>query len=312
VAPDWLRFSSDCASHHVFENLMNPRHELLPKNISPRERGENRRVKVLVLAGSRSPTDPVAEVGGKSAKAFVEVGGIPMIERVIDTLRESGCCATIQVSLPAHFSVQEESPRLFAWLRAGVVEAVEPESSPAQSVLQAFPDPSGPPILLVTTCDHPLLSSAMVRELLDAFEESGADAVAGIVNTNTIRARYPNIKRTAIRFRDGPMTGCNLFAFRGDAGASVVRYWTRLEGHRKKPLRMARSVGIVTLLLYAAGWLTLDGALERLGRRLGVRLLAARLTDIHAGIDVDTPEDLEAVQKIFAARMSQNDPRIAL
>lgn len=271
------------------------------RQILSSESAKNRKIRALVLAGSRGASDAVAEAGGKSAKAFVEVKGIPMIERVIATLLETGRCDEIHISLPDHLPVQDESPRLFEWLQAGSVKAIDTDSSPARSVLRAFPDRDDDALLLVTTCDHPLLSPAMVHELLDAFD-SGADVAAGIVSTDAIRHRYPGIRRTAIRFRDGAVTGCNLFAFRGEAGVSVVRFWTRMEARRKRPLRMAWALGMGTTILYALGLLTLDAALARLGRRLRAQLRAVRLADVHAGIDVDTPEDLRMVRNIIEGR----------
>lgn len=269
---------------------------------SPAESGKNRKVLALVLAGSRSALDPVAEAGGKSVKAFVEVQGIPMIERVLVALRETGRCDAIDICLPDHLPVQEESPRLFEWLQAGSIRLIPPDSSPAKSVLRALTGREKDAVLLVTTGDHPLLSSTMVHDLLDAFEDGTADVATGIVGTNAIRQRYPGIRRTAIRFLDGPVTGCNLFAFRGEAGESVVRFWTRMEAHRKRPLRMAWALGIGTTILYALGLLTLDSALKRLGKKLGARLRVVRLADLHAGIDVDTPEDLHMVRGIFEGR----------
>jgi len=269
---------------------------------SSAESGKNRKIMALVLAGSRGASDVVAEAGGKRAKAFVEVSGIPMIERVIATVRETGRCDTIHVSLPDRLPIQEESPRLFEWLQAGSVKAIAPDSSPAQSVLRAFPSQDENTVLLVTTGDHPLLSAAMVHDLLDAFDGGETDVAVGIVGTDAIRRRYPGIRRTAIHFRDGPVTGCNLFALQGEAGMSVVQFWTRMEARRKRPLRMAWALGMGTTILYALGLLTLDSSLNRLGKRLGARLRAVRLADVHAGIDVDTPGDLRLVREIFERR----------
>lgn len=277
---------------------------MIPRHKAPAESVKNQKVRMLVLAGSRVALDAVAEAGGRSAKAFVEVGGIPMIERVVAALRESGKSDAIHISLPERLPIPDGSPRLFDWLQDGSVRLIASGPSPAQSVLRAFPARNEDDVLLVTTCDHPLLSATMVKELLDAFEVTGAHVAAGIVGTDAIRQCYPGIRRTAIRFRDGSVTGCNLFAFRGAAGTSVVRFWTLLEAHRKRPLRMAWALGLGTTILYALGLLTLDTALARIGRRLGARLQAVRLSDVHAGIDVDTPEDLRLVRDIFAGRTS--------
>jgi GTP:adenosylcobinamide-phosphate guanylyltransferase len=40
----------------------------------------------IVLAGSRGPDDPVARAAGLQHKALVPVAGVPMLQRVLDTL----------------------------------------------------------------------------------------------------------------------------------------------------------------------------------------------------------------------------------
>lgn len=259
------------------------------------------KVRALILAGSRRKHDAVAMAGGKSLKAFVEVGGVPMIERVIRTLLETRCCDTITISLPEMMPLQGECPQLFTWLQAGTVCAVAPAASPAESVLRELQRAPEDALHLVTTGDHPLLTSAMVHTFLEALRGDPAEVAAALVDTRAILQRYPTSRRTALRFADGPRSGCNLFAFRGRKASSVIRFWRRMETLRKHPLKMASALGPGTLLLYTLGRLTLDAALTRLGGKLGVRLLAVPLGSPEAGIDVDTPEDLQLVQKIFAS-----------
>ena len=42
---------------------------------------------VIVLAAGRGPDDPMAAAYGVTHKCLVEVGGIPMLRRVVDTLQ---------------------------------------------------------------------------------------------------------------------------------------------------------------------------------------------------------------------------------
>jgi len=277
---------------------------------APGSQPSRRRLYALVLAGSRTQSDPVAHAGRKSVKAFVEIDGRPMVERVLDTLRQTGRFDSLLVALPAALPVEQEAPSLARWLATGAVRMVVPGCSPSDSVLKAreqLPTPNGRDVLLVTTGDHPLLTAQAVGQFLDAFLASSADAGAGLVGTDAILHRYPGNQRTAIRCRGGPISGCNLFAFRGEAGFRVVEFWKLLEAKRKQPLLMARAIGLRTCLAYALGLLTLETAIARLGRRAGAQLLPVHLDDIHAGIDVDSLADLELVESII--RTSGNPRR---
>lgn len=257
------------------------------------------RLTVLVLAGNRSATDPVAQASNTSAKAFADIAGRPMIEHVLSTLIAFGRFDAIRVSLPAGLPLPGECPQLEEWLLSGAVLREEPAGSPAASVLRALEKTTTGGALVVTTGDHPLLTAEMLESFLRGFNAAGADAAAALTSADAIRALYPDARRTALRFRDGKFTGCNLFAFAGNSGMPVVRFWKQLEQHRKKPLRVARFLGIATLLRYRFGLLTLDDAIARLGGKTGVKLQAIRLADPHGGIDVDKPDDLELVRSIL-------------
>jgi len=258
----------------------------------------------LILAGRRpgAALEPVARVGGRSVKALVPVHGRAMVERVIGALRASPALGELHLSLPDDVPVATECPTLARWLADGTVHRVAPQPSPGASVL-AFVAPraaAGP--VLVTTADHPLLTTAMVEEFLAGFAASGAEAAVAVTRTEELLRRYPGSHRTKLAFRDGRYSGCNLFAFRGAGATGVLRFWRGLDQHRKQPWRIAWAIGLWTLWLYRRRALDLAGILARLGQRTGTRLAAITLADPHAGIDVDSPADLALVTSILRAR----------
>ncbi|MGH6720389.1 MAG: NTP transferase domain-containing protein, partial [Alphaproteobacteria bacterium] len=53
----------------------------------------------LVLAAARRPDDPIARAAGVDHKALVPVAGVPMLQRVVEALRASGCVGRIVVSI---------------------------------------------------------------------------------------------------------------------------------------------------------------------------------------------------------------------
>ncbi len=255
----------------------------------------------LVLAGRRKAFDPVAEGAKKCLKAFVEIEGRSMVERVTTTLRATGRFHSILISLPNGVPVATDCAWLETSLQQGDVSRVDAAGSPAASVLRVLETVPDQATLLVTTADHPLLDVAMVNAFFAGMEAGQADAFGALTDVKAIRARYPKMRRTALVFKNEACAGCNLFAFKR-TGVPVVRFFQQLEDHRKQPFRLASHLGYGTLLRYLTGRLTLDDALKQLGRKTGVRLQVIRLDDPHAGIDVDSLDDLQAVRAIIGLR----------
>ncbi len=257
------------------------------------------RADALVLAGSRGPEDAVAAAAGVSCKALAPVAGKPMLQRVLDALTESGCVRRITVALAPEVPVAGEVPALARAFDAGCIARMDPAGSPCRTVQAAFAarDPQRP--LLVATGDHPLLTGEMVRAFATGSRLSRADVTAAVTPVHLVDAAFPGVRRTALRFRDGGYSGCNLFALTTPRAEAVLAFWQTLENDRKRPWRMAAHIGTGTLFAYAARRLTLDGGVARLGARVGAELAAIRLNWPAAARDVDTPGDLELAEAVL-------------
>lgn len=253
----------------------------------------------LVLAGSR-PDDPVARACGVSHKALVPAGGVPMLARVLAALQASRSVGRIAVCIedPA---VLERLPGLRAAVAAGEVAVLAAAASPSRSVLAAAESLAAFP-LLVTTADHALLSAEMVDRFCDSARGSGADIAVGLAPASVILRDYPEAQRTFLRFRDDRYSGCNLFALLTPQALAAVRFWTAAERHRKRPWRLVRSFGLLALLRFALGRMTLDEAMRRAGRAVGADAAAVRMKQAEAAIDVDKPADLALVESILRRR----------
>ncbi|OYX33093.1 MAG: hypothetical protein B7Y99_07885 [Caulobacterales bacterium 32-69-10] len=243
----------------------------------------------LVLAGSRGPGEPLAAYGGVSHKAMLEVGGKPMLLRVIEALRAAGLTRIV---------VAIERPELVEALGVPGVETLPAASGPSASV-QAGLEALGTP-LLVTTADHALLRPEWVAAFLDGIPP-GTDVAAGLARSEVVMAAAPDTKRTFLRFSDGAFSGCNLFCFATPASARVAALWQEVEAKRKQPVKLLARLGPLTAARYAMGTLPLRAALDRLGALAGVRAEAVELPYGQAAIDVDKPADLDLVRRIVEA-----------
>ncbi len=266
------------------------------------------RFRALVLAGHRGGgSDPLARARGAEHRALLDVCGVPMLVRVVRTLRRARAVERIWVSIGEPEAL-EAQPELAALRAAGELEVHASLSSPSRSALDLLDrlGPGGP--VLVTTADHPLLTPAIVDCFTDAAAGSDADVLVGAVSGALVRARYPETARTWLRLRGGDWSGANLYALRTPAARRAVEFWVRAEQLRKRPWRLAGVFGPVTLALFALRRLDLDSGLARVSAAMGVRVRAVPLPFPEAAIDVDRQADLDLVTRIFREAGSAETP----
>lgn len=254
-------------------------------------------VTALVLAGRRGPKDSLAHTAGQSHKACLLVAGVPMIGRVLTSLRAAQLVQDIVVSI-------DDASVLTDCAEAGGARFHASQSSPAASVLDYFEAYGALGPVLVTTADHALLTPVMVEHFCTAAQHSDADVVVGVVSASLFRAQYPESRRTFLPLADGSWSGTNLFLLRTPQAAQAVRFWMRAGQFRKRPWRLVSTFGLGNLLRFLFRRLDRSTALVQASRVLGVRVGLVEMPFAEAAIDVDTPDDLVTAEQILATRAS--------
>ena len=249
----------------------------------------------IVLAGDRSKNDALAERSGAGAKALLDLGGEPMVLRVLRALGEARTIGRVLLAGPDLEAV-DRSPALVACIDSGAAEWRPPRPSPSTSAYEGMQDiPAEEPVLL-TTADHPLLTAEIVNAFARQSRADDVDVTVGLAPHALVLEAYPGIRKTVLRFSDGEFCGCNLFAFLTPEGRSVANFWRRIEQERKKPMRVISMLGWWAVIRYRLGLLPLEEALAKLGKRLGLRIRAVVLPYANAAIDVDSIADLDLVK----------------
>jgi CTP:molybdopterin cytidylyltransferase MocA len=256
---------------------------------------EQYHVTAIVLAGDRTKEDALINDSPVGAKAMIEIDGMPMVRRVLNALRAARTVRAIALAGPEATEVARDAP-LSQWIDAGEISWSQPGSSPSTSayeIMRAM-DPEEP--ILLTTADHPLLTA----EIVDAFARQSlvddVDVTVGLAPHALVTEAYPGIRKTVLRFSDGDFCGCNLFAFLTPEGRRAASFWRRIEQQRKKPLVVIGLLGWSAVIRYRLGLLSLEEALAKLGKRLGLRIRAVVLPYANAAIDVDSIADLMLVK----------------
>lgn len=256
----------------------------------------------IVLAADRRAPDAVAREAGTLCKALAPVAGVPMLQRVLQALEGSALFDRIVVCGPP-LEVLKRAPQLKALLDSPHIDWVASAGSPSASALNGFAAIPPERTTLLTTADHALLSPQMVRFFLHRARAGNWDVAVAVARHRAVLDRFPGTRRTAIRLRGGPYCGCNLYAFLTPRGRRLAEFWHRVERDRKRPWRVvARLLGWRAVMGYVLGRLTLEQALQRVSRRLGVRIGAVVLPYPEAAVDVDTPADRYLAETVLSER----------
>ena len=266
---------------------------------------EQYQLTAIVLAGDRTKADSLINHTKVGSKAMIDIDGTPMVRRVLNSLRASRVVNKIALSGPEETEVAKDE-QLARWVEDGEVLWKPPGISPSTSAYEAMQSLDPDAAVLLTTADHPLLSA----EVVDAFGRQSlaadVDVTVGLAPHALVSEAYPGIKKTVLRFSDGDFCGCNLFAFLTPEGRHAARFWRRIEQERKKPLLVIGLLGWSAVLRYRLGLLSLEEALARLGKRLGLRMRAVILPYANAAIDVDSIADLMLVKGALAQAAAQD------
>jgi GTP:adenosylcobinamide-phosphate guanylyltransferase len=248
----------------------------------------------ILLAGSRPGRDHFAEQFGTDMKALIAVGGEPMVRRPVRALLASASVGQVIVLSQAPdrlAAVIPKDPRVGFRQSQGTI---------AETMLQLLDDEELQWPLLVTTADHALLTRSMVTEFCEAA--AAADVATAVVRRASVLRRLPGTERTWLKFRGGAYTGANLFALASPKVRPAVELWRSVEQDRKKAWRVVALLGPPVLVAAALRLISIDEVLARLGKRLGLRLKAVRLSNPLAGVDVDKPADHTLVEAILAGK----------
>jgi CTP:molybdopterin cytidylyltransferase MocA len=256
---------------------------------------DTHRMTAIVLAGDRTKADSLINHTKAGSKAMIDLDGTPMVRRVLNSLRVARVVKRICMTGPEASEVATDAA-LQKWIDDGEISWSEPSVSPSTSAYRAMVQLAPDEAVLLTTADHPLLTP----EIVDAFGRQSladdVDVTVGLAPYALVAEAYPGIRKTVLHFSDGDFCGCNLFAFITPEGRRAAKFWRKIEQERKKPLVVIGLLGWWAVIRYRLGLLSLEEALAKLSKRLGLRMRAVILPYANAAIDVDSIADLMLVK----------------
>ncbi|MEX2525857.1 MAG: nucleotidyltransferase family protein [Gammaproteobacteria bacterium] len=271
------------------------------------EETEHPSLTALVLAASRKGgQDPLASMQNKSHKCLVEVDGIAMIERVIQTLMDSGCFDRILVSIESEQPLlQLDATRL--WLDNDDIEIVRSADNLADSLVNLVPKADQILPMVVTTADNALHTPELMRDFVTGFLEKGEDAAVAVTTEESVLAEYPDEKIMYFRFRDGGYSFCNLFGIATLGGLEAARIFRTGGQFRKRPRRILKIFGLMPLILYKFRLAGLDAVIRRISKRFGITINIVRLDYGFGPIDIDNEKTFAIGERTLKKRREASE-----
>jgi GTP:adenosylcobinamide-phosphate guanylyltransferase len=234
----------------------------------------------VILAGGGIEPEWQAQAGVRS-RAEVVVGDAPMYQHVLRALQgvENICAILMVGDVPEGTGYTVLTPResLLENVRLGL------EQSQTDSVLFA-------------TVDLPFLTTESVQFFLSESLRSDAALTYAVVPADLCRERFPQLKRTTVRLREGEVTGGNLFWARRAVALQNLPRLEALYRARKQPVRMAMSIGLGLLARFLAAQylnprlLSIEQIEQRVAQILRVPVKAIITPYPEVGTDIDRLE----------------------
>jgi GTP:adenosylcobinamide-phosphate guanylyltransferase len=249
-------------------------------------------VDAVVLAGG--PTDELAlQQPGAPNKAFVTVGGIALVARVLEALRASPSIRRIVVVAPP--SVRDRSELRLA-------DELRPDGPRITDSLRSGLNglPGDDPVLVVTS-DLPVLTPRSVDDFVERALALDPDVGYGCVEKRVHVASFPAVPHTWARMRDGTYCGAGLVAMKPRSLALLERFIERLGAARKHPLRLASLFGWDVLARFALGRLSIAQAEARASNILGAPVRAIVSPYAETAVNVDRVSDIALAETLVRA-----------
>lgn len=245
----------------------------------------------IVLAGSPNQ-GRLRECSQVENEALIPIGDRVMVDYVVAALVSSNYIKRVAVVGPAELaSLYNEHPQII--LAPSGRTAVE-------SLKNGVAALNAEDMVLIATCDIPLLKTEAIEGFITACGQSEADLYYPIVSKEINEQYYPGVKRTYVHLQEGIFTGGNLFLFNPAVLPRCAAQGEALVELRKSPVKLGLQIGPLFIIKFMLRRLSLAEVEERFSKLLGLKGKAIILEYPEIGIDVDKPSDLELVRRVLA------------
>ncbi len=254
---------------------------------------------VITAGGIPDLEDPLYEYTQGKPKAMLEIAGKPMVQWVLDAVCTSEKIDQIVViGLEPDSALTCSKPITYVPNQGAMLDNVR---TSIDKVVELNPEAE---LILLVASDIPALTTEMVDWAIESAEETEDDLYYNIITKEAMEARYPESKRSFIKFKDAEICGGDMNIVRASAASGNDELWGRLVAARKNAFKQAALFGFSTLFLLLTRQLSIEDAVPRASKRLGIRGRAVFCPYAELGMDVDKPYQFEILRKELEAKVT--------
>jgi GTP:adenosylcobinamide-phosphate guanylyltransferase len=250
---------------------------------------------VVTAGGIPLPGEPLYEFTAGKPKALLDFAGKPMIQWVLDALSASRHVGrVVVVGLPPFTDIHCTHPMtiidtqgsILANLKVGVEEHQRLGSISSK--------------VLGVSSDIPAITGTMIDWLVESIQQSDHDFYYNVISRDLMEKKYPNSKRTYLKFKDIEVCGGDINAFDYHMIFQRQTLFEQIISSRKNPLKQASILGFDTLFLLLLKQMTLAQAEINISKKIGSRGRAIVCPYPEMGMDIDKSHQLEELRNTFS------------
>jgi GTP:adenosylcobinamide-phosphate guanylyltransferase len=244
---------------------------------------------VVIMAGGPTP-GAILEAGEpEKERAFIDVGGRPMLAWVVDAIRKSDVCGEILCIGNAE--------RMQSTFNLKPGETLPQKNTMLENYMAGMEYYQDRDRVIIATCDIPLLTSESMDFLGGEVDRIDAEIFYPIIDVREYDSKYPGGKRTTQCLKEGTFTGGNVFIVNPK---KILENREKIEAvirDRKSPAKLVRLFGFMFVLKFIFKQLDIEGLENKASSIFGAKLKAVITPFPEIGFDVDKPEDLVMTRK---------------
>lgn len=242
-------------------------------------------IDAVVLAGGKCP-DPLRDCSGEVNEALIKIGSKPMVNYVIEAL--TNCKNIGHIVIVGPQKIKEQLPQ-------GNITVVSPEDTPLENLIKGLKRVDMSRMVLVATCDIPLLTPDSVNDFIQSSDGESIDLYYPIVPMDRVYSLFPDIKRTSVKLAEGIFTGGNLFLINPMAVGRCAKKVEKFIALRKSPFKLCRLLGLTFVFKFLLKKLSIPELEGKVSELLGIKGRAVITPYPEVGVDVDKPSDYSIV-----------------
>lgn len=246
---------------------------------------------VVIAGGIPALGEPLYPYTQGQPKALLDVAGKPMVQWVLDALSGSSQVErVVMIGLGQESGLTCARPITYFPNQGGMLQNI------VFGVKQVMAQTSSTTHVLLVSSDIPGIKPEIVDWVIHNAMRTDGDLYYHLITQAVMEKRYPGSKRTYTHLKDAPVCGGDMNVVAVRAVQANQAMWEQLIEARKNPLKQAAIIGFDTLLLLALRVLTVEQAVAKVTRRMGIDGRAVFCPYAEVGMDVDKPHQLELMR----------------